>query len=69
MLLIQQEKAKEDEDTIEEEIKIDTLNDERNKPIKHKSSKDSSKKSVAFVNVAILTDERKNNLNKKPVKA
>lgn len=69
-LVLLQQKEKEDEDSIEEEIRIDSTSDEAApKPIKSKSTKDSSKKAVAFSNAAILTDERKNYINKKPIKA
>jgi penicillin-binding protein 2 len=69
-LLLLQQKEKEDEDTIEEEIKIDSTSDDvAPKPIKHKPARDSSRKAVVFSNAAILTDERKYNLNKKPTKA
>jgi len=69
-LLLLQQKEKEDEDTIEEEIKIDSTSDDvAPKPIKHKPARDSSRKAVVFSNAAILTDERKYTLNKKPFKA
>ena len=69
-LLSLQIKEKEDEDSVEEDIRIDSTSDESTpKPIKHKPTKDSSKKAVAFSSAAILTDERKNYINKKPIKA
>ena len=68
-LVLLQHKEKEDEDSIEEEIRIDSTSDEAApRPIKSKSTKDSSKKAVAFSNAAILTDERKYYINKKPIK-
>ena len=67
--LLLQQKEKEDEDTIEEEIKIDTTSeDTAPKQLKHKPAKDSGRKAVAYSNAAILTDERKNIPNKKPTK-
>jgi penicillin-binding protein 2 len=69
ILLLQMQKMKEDEDTVEEEIKMDTLNDVTPKPIKSKPIKDNGKKAFTYHNAAILVDEKKNNLNKKPAKA
>lgn len=68
--LLLQQKMKEEEDTTDDEVTIDTTNNNvAPKPIKHKPTKDSSRKAVAFSNAAILTDERKYTLNKKPIKA
>ena len=69
ILFLQQQRMKEDEDTIEEEIKMDTLNEVAPKQLKNRPIKDSSKKAFTYHNAAILVDEKKHNLNKKPVKA
>ena len=64
--LLLQQKEKEEEDTIEEEIKIDTTSEDfAPKPLKHKPAKDTGRRSVAYSNAAILTDERKNMPHKK----
>ncbi len=69
LLLLQQQKMKEDEDTIEEEIKIDTTNEVVPKQIRSRSTKDSSKKAFTYNNAAILTDEKKYSFYRKPIKA
>ncbi len=69
ILLLQQQRMKEDEDTIEEEIKMDTLNEVVPKQLKNKPIKDSGKKAFTFHNAEILVDEKKHNLNKKIAKA
>ena len=69
LLLLQQQKMKEDEDTIEEEIKIDTTNEVVPKQIRSRSTKDSSKKAFTYNNAAILTDEKRYSFYRKPIKA
>lgn len=68
-ILLLQQKMKEDEDTTEEEIKMDTTNEASPMQIKHKPAKDTGKRAFTFRNAAILVDEKKYNLNKKSTKA
>jgi len=66
---LQMDKEKEEEDTTEDDIKIDTTNRALPVPKKHKSSKDTGNKSVVSTNAAILVDEEKYSLTPKPLKA
>ena len=68
-ILLLQQKMKEDEDTTEDEIKMDTTIEASPKQIKQKSTKDTGKKAFTFRNAAILVDDNKYNLSKKPTKA